>query len=170
MVLYLLVFNYGDINMEEYNKIVNELVNMKQELLLIKKYMDRIESLLDIIKNNHVRIKRILYLKTQLNMGFFNKDRRRNIKNEINELNAQMVNINTADEMQKIRKDFENEVVSKYNEYENINELFKTISISDMLNILSDIYSKKAHIYNSKIDTYFEIQDKLYNNHIKILK
>lgn len=170
MVLYLLVFNYGDINMEEYNKIVNELVSMKQELLLIKKYMDRIESLLDIIKNNRVRIKRILYLKTQLNMGFFNKDRRRNIKNEINELNAQMVNINTADEMRKIRKDFENEVVSKYNEYENINELFKTISISDMLNILSDIYSKKAHIYNSKIDTYFEIQDKLYNNHIKILK
>lgn len=170
MILYILVCNYGDIEMEEYEELINELHNMKQELLLLKKYIDRISNFLYIVKNNRTKVREIMHLKSQMSIEIFNKDKRKSTKEAINNLEKEIIPINVDEEKRSIKKGFEEEVVSQYNEYKDVNELFKSISVIDMFNILEDIYKNKAQNYNSMIDKYFELQNKMYNNHLKILK
>ncbi len=156
--------------MEEYNDLIIQMKNLKEELLMIKKYIDWINSFYKIIRENRSKAKQIVYLRSQLSIGLFNKEKRKEIKKAIIDISNEIVNIDSKEEIRNIKRDFEENFVSKYPEYRNINDLFKTVDINDMLNILNDIYEKKAHIYNSKIDKYFEVQRNLYNNHVKILK
>ena len=147
--------------MEEYNDLIIQMKDLKEELLMIKKYIDWINSFHNTIRKNRSKAKQIVYLRSQLSIGLFNKEKRKEIKKAIIDISNEIVNIDSKEEIRNIKRDFEENFVSKYPEYRNINDLF---------NILNDIYEKKAHTYNSKIDKYFEVQRNLYNNHVKILK
>jgi len=150
---------------------VNEsIIDIENELTILKEIIDKIESILKIKDENHRTITTISDLENKLsNLGLFDKTRRE-LKNSIKNLRDSIVEINIAEERKKIKESFE-KYASLYNDSMGLNILFDNLTLGDTLCILKDIYNRKSEVCDkliNKKDALMQITSNYVDNSIDI--
>lgn len=130
-----------------------EIINLQDELITLKYFIDKINNIVRIINNNHninVRINNLEKISLVLN---------KKKKSELSKLKSEIVVLDLPLVQKELKKEFKEKMITKHEEYNGVDVLFDTMSLGNILMMLEDIYKRKSKIYMSKLNEYFPIEE-----------
>ena len=130
-----------------------EIINLQDELITLKYFIDKINNIVRIINNNHninVKINNLEKISLVLN---------KKKKSELSKLKSEIIVLDLPLLKKELKKEFKEKMITKHEEYNGVDVLFDTMSLGNILMMLEDIYKRKSKIYMSKLNEYFPIEE-----------